>query len=110
MPIDSQRAPRGQPAPADDAWLSPVLVANGVLTPLQAERLRSRKGLSLWAAAVAEGATDEAIVAAVARAYRMAVADLGAAGSSAAYSSATDSKWSRPATASMPWRWWNRGA
>ena len=79
MAIDSQRAPRGQPAPADDTWLGPVLVANGVLTPLQAERLHARKGQSLWAAAVADGATDEAIVAAVARAYRVAAADLGAA-------------------------------
>jgi len=65
MAIDSQRAPHAQRVPADDTWLGPVLVARGVLTPLQAERLAGRDGRSLWAAAVGDGATDEAIVAAV---------------------------------------------
>ncbi len=79
MAIDSQRAPRAQRAPADDSWLSPALVAHGVLTPRQAERLASRDGSSLWAAAVGDGASDQAIVDAVARAYRAAPADLAAA-------------------------------
>ena len=79
MVIDSQRAPRGQPVPAGDAWLGAVLVAQGVLTPRQAERLAARGGDSLWAAAVGDGATDESIVAAVSRVYRVAPADLGAA-------------------------------
>jgi CheY-like chemotaxis protein len=63
MAIDSQRAPRARSVPADDAWLGPVLVAHGVLTPRQAERLRAQDGHSLWAAAVGDGATDEGIVA-----------------------------------------------
>ena len=79
MAIDSQRAPRGQRVPADDAWLGPVLVAHGVLTPGQAERLGAPEGHSLWAAAVDAGATDAAIVAAVSRAYRVAPADLATA-------------------------------
>jgi hypothetical protein len=81
MAIDSQRAPRAQPAAADDAWLGPVLIAQGVLTPGQAERLRTRDRHSLWAAAGDAGATDEAIVAAVSRAYRVARVDLAAAAS-----------------------------
>jgi len=50
MAIDSQRASRAQPVPAD-AWLGPVLVAHGVLTPRQADRLRAQDGHSLWTAA-----------------------------------------------------------
>jgi type IV pilus assembly protein PilB len=79
MAIDSQRAPRAQRVSADDTWLGPVLVARGVLTPLQAERLAARDGRSLWDAAVADGATDEAIVAAVSRAYGVPPADLAGA-------------------------------
>ena len=79
MAIDSQRAPHAQQGSADDTWLGPVLVARGVLTPLQAERLAVRDGRSLWAAAVADGATDEVIVAAVSRAYGVPPADLAAA-------------------------------
>jgi type IV pilus assembly protein PilB len=79
MAIDSQRAPRAQRVSADDTWLGPVLVARGVLTPLQAERLAARDGRSLWDAAVADGATDEAIVAAVSRACGVPPADLAAA-------------------------------
>jgi len=79
MAIDSQRAPHVQRVSADDTWLGPVLVARGVLTPLQAERLAAQDGRSLWAAAVADGATNEAIVAAVSRAYGVAPADLAAA-------------------------------
>jgi CheY-like chemotaxis protein len=79
MAIDSQRAPRAQLTASDDTWLGPVLVAHGVLTPGQEERLRTREGRSLWAAAVGDGASDEAIVGAVSRAYRVAAADLGTA-------------------------------
>ncbi len=76
MALDSQRASRTQRGVADDAWLGPVLVANGVLTPRQAERLASRSEGTLWAAALREGATDQAIIAALSRAYRTPVADL----------------------------------
>ena len=79
MAIDSQRAPRAQRVPCDDSWLGPVLVAHGVLTPRQAERLGARDGRSLWAVAVDHGASDVAIVAAVSRAYRVTPADLSAA-------------------------------
>jgi type IV pilus assembly protein PilB len=79
MAIDSQRAPRTHRVAADDSWLGPVLVANGVLTPRQAERLAEREGGSLWAAAVSDGATEEAIVSAIARAFRTTLADLAAA-------------------------------
>ena len=81
MAIDSQRAPRTHRAPADDSWLRSVLVANGVLTPRQAERLGAPEGRTLWSVAVDDGASDEAIVAAVARAYRVTPADLGSADS-----------------------------
>lgn len=76
MAIDSQRGARVQRALPDDTWLGPVLVAHGVLTPRQEERLRARDGHSLWAAAVRDGASDQAIVAAVSRAHRVAAADL----------------------------------
>jgi type IV pilus assembly protein PilB len=79
MAIDSQRAPRAQRGPIDDSWLSPVLVANGVLTPRQAERLADRDGRSLWSAALSDGVSDDAIVTAVARAYRAPAADLATA-------------------------------
>ena len=79
MAIDSQRAPRAQRVPCDDSWLGPVLVAHAVLTPRQAERLGPRDGRSLWAVAVDHGASDEAIVAAVSRAYLVTPADLSAA-------------------------------
>ena len=79
MAIDSQRAPRAHKPVADDSWLGPLLVANGVLTPRQAERLAERDGGSLWIAAVTDGVSDAAIVAAVSRAYRAAAADLAAA-------------------------------
>jgi type IV pilus assembly protein PilB len=79
MAIDSQRAPRAPRGSIDDSWLSPVLVANGVLTPRQAERLAEREGRSLWSAAVGDGVSDEAIIAAVARAYRVPQADLASA-------------------------------
>jgi type IV pilus assembly protein PilB len=76
MAIDSQRAPRAHRAGTDDSWLGAVLVANGVLTPRQAERLAGRESGSLWTAAVSDGTSDEAIVAAVSRAYRASPADL----------------------------------
>jgi type IV pilus assembly protein PilB len=79
MAIDSQRAPQTRHGSADDTWLGPVLVARGVLTPRQAERLSAREGRSLWAAAVADGASDEGIVAAVSRAFGVTPADLAAA-------------------------------
>jgi type IV pilus assembly protein PilB len=81
MAIDSQRAPRAHKPVADDSWLGPLLVANGVLTPRQAERLAERDGGSLWGAAVTDGVADAAIVAAVSRAYRVAAADLATADS-----------------------------
>jgi type IV pilus assembly protein PilB len=81
MAIDSQRAPRAHRAGTDDSWLGAVLVANGVLTPRQAERLAARESGSLWTAAVSDGASDDAIVAAVSRAYRASPADLAAADS-----------------------------
>ncbi len=81
MAIDSQRAPRTHRAPADDSWLRSVLVAHGVLTPRQAERLGAPEGRTLWSVAVDDGASDEAIVAAVARAYRVTPADLAGADS-----------------------------
>jgi type IV pilus assembly protein PilB len=79
MAIDSQRAPRAHRVGTDDSWLGAVLVANGVLTPRQAERLATRENGSLWTAAVSDGASDEAIVAAVSRAYRASPADLASA-------------------------------
>ena len=56
-----------------------MLVAHGVLTPLQLERLAARDDRSLWTAALEAGASDAAIVAAIAKAFRVAPADLGAA-------------------------------
>ena len=78
MAIDSQRAPRAQQPLSADSWLGPVLVAHGVLTPRQAERLQAAEG-SVWSAALQDGASDEDIVAAVSRAYRVPQADLSSA-------------------------------
>jgi type IV pilus assembly protein PilB len=76
MPTDSQRATSGRRAGPGDAWLTPVLVANGVLTPRQAEALGTGTDGSVWAAALSAGATDAAIVAAVSRAFRVPQANL----------------------------------
>ncbi len=78
MAIDSQRAPRAQQPLSADSWLGPVLVAHGVLTPRQAERLQTAEG-SVWSAALQDGASDQDIVAAIARAYRVPQADLSSA-------------------------------
>ena len=75
MPIDSQRGSGVRRSGPDDAWLTAVLVASGVLTPRQAEQLATGDG-SVWTAALSSGATDEAIVAAVSRAFRVPRADL----------------------------------
>ncbi|HEY7635692.1 MAG TPA: type II/IV secretion system protein [Gemmatimonadales bacterium] len=60
-----------------DAWLAPVLVNSGVLTPDQAKELLAPGAPPLWTAAVAHGwATDERIAGAVSRMYRLPLADV----------------------------------
>jgi type IV pilus assembly protein PilB len=84
MMTDSQRNTRAPRAartetPADDAWLGGVLVAGGVLTPEQLAQLE-RAGTALWPALVAGGlASDGQIADAVARRFRLPVANLAAA-------------------------------
>ncbi|MDX2121103.1 MAG: ATPase, T2SS/T4P/T4SS family [Gemmatimonadota bacterium] len=60
---------------ATDSWLLPVLVEAGLLAVEQAQALDA--DVSVWGAVVAAGlVTDAAIVAAVARRFRIEVADL----------------------------------
>jgi type II secretory ATPase GspE/PulE/Tfp pilus assembly ATPase PilB-like protein/ActR/RegA family two-component response regulator len=94
MTTDSQRnirpargpAPRAVSAVAElpaalrpDGWLGTVLVVGGVLTPAQLDELGPEGG-SLWTAALAAGwADDGRIVDAIARRFRLPVANLAAA-------------------------------
>src|SRR4051812_43829260 len=84
MTVDSQRS--GGTVHADreesrvnDTWLGPVLVAGGVLTPDQLPEL-TQTATTLWAAAVGAGrATDAQVVDAVARRFRVPLANLATA-------------------------------
>jgi type IV pilus assembly protein PilB len=63
-----------------DTWLAPVLVRAGVLTPDQATELQAAPSASLWTAGVQRGwLTDAGVAAELAKAFRVDVADLGAA-------------------------------
>jgi type II secretory ATPase GspE/PulE/Tfp pilus assembly ATPase PilB-like protein/CheY-like chemotaxis protein len=79
MPTDSQRGSSARRTATGDRWLTPVLVARGVLTPRQGEAVGSATDDSVWASALAVGATDATIVAAVSRAFRVPEADLASA-------------------------------
>jgi type II secretory ATPase GspE/PulE/Tfp pilus assembly ATPase PilB-like protein/ActR/RegA family two-component response regulator len=81
MLIQSQRTdailahPETPPATAD-GWLAPILVRSAVLTPDQTVELVAA-GAGVWRGASERGwATDESIVAAIAHACRLQVADL----------------------------------
>jgi type II secretory ATPase GspE/PulE/Tfp pilus assembly ATPase PilB-like protein/CheY-like chemotaxis protein len=68
--VDSAKAP-------PDAWLAPVLVNSGLLTPDQAKQLLLPGTPALWAAAVTQGwSSDESITSAVSRMYRLPLADV----------------------------------
>jgi type IV secretory pathway ATPase VirB11/archaellum biosynthesis ATPase len=84
MTVDSQRsastvhANRGE-SRVNDTWLGPVLVAGGVLTPGQLAEL-AETDTTLWAAVVGAGlATDAHVADAVARRFRVPLANLAAA-------------------------------
>ncbi len=63
-----------------DAWLGPVLVAGGVVTAAQLETLDAEATGGLWAAVVAGAwATDERVAEAVARRFRLPLANVAAA-------------------------------
>ena len=86
MPVDSQRsastvyADRGE-SRVNDTWLGPVLVAGGVLTPDQVAELAETTA-TFWAAVVGAGlATDAQVADAVARRFRVPLANLAAADS-----------------------------
>ena len=65
----------------NDTWLGPVLVAGGVLTPDQLAEL-AETATTLWAAVVGAGlATDAQVADAVARRFRVPLANLAAADS-----------------------------
>jgi type IV pilus assembly protein PilB len=71
--------PRGGSPVRADAWLAPVLVRRGVLTPDQGEEIGRAAG-GVWRGSLERSwATDEQIVTAVATAFRLPVADLGKA-------------------------------
>ncbi len=67
-----------EPAKAPpDAWLAPVLVRSGLLTPDEAQQLLTPDTQAVWAAAVTQGLTsDESIAAAVSRMYRLPLAEV----------------------------------
>jgi Type II secretion system (T2SS), protein E, N-terminal domain len=69
---------RAEPSKAPtDGWLAPVLVNSRLLTPDQARQLLAPGTSAVWAAAVTHGWTsDESIAAAVARMYRLPLADV----------------------------------
>jgi type IV pilus assembly protein PilB len=61
-----------------DGWLGTVLVVGGIVTPMQLEAL-GREGGPLWATVVEQGLAEDArIVDAVARRFRLPVANLAA--------------------------------
>ncbi len=71
--------PRGGSPTRADAWLAPVLVSRGVLTPDQGGEIGRAAG-GVWRGSLERSwATDEQIVTAVATAFRLPVADLGKA-------------------------------
>jgi type II secretory ATPase GspE/PulE/Tfp pilus assembly ATPase PilB-like protein/ActR/RegA family two-component response regulator len=75
--------PRSEPSKSPpDAWLAPVLVNSGLLTPDQSKQLLTPGTPAVWAAAVAQGWTsDEKIAAAISRMYRLPLADVAASDS-----------------------------
>src|SRR6266404_5530285 len=78
MTTDSQRNARAAGADRPDTWLGPVLVAGGVVSPAQLEALADPP--AVWSSVVAAGwATDAQIVEAVARRFRLPVANLASA-------------------------------
>src|SRR5258705_774245 len=86
MTVDSQRsastvhADRGE-SRVNDTWLGPVLVVGGVLTPDQLAQLAAT-ATALWPAVVGAGlATDAQVADAVARRFRVPLANLAAADS-----------------------------
>jgi Type II secretion system (T2SS), protein E, N-terminal domain len=85
MTVQSQRTdtvldqPKGNSPIRADAWLAPVLVGRGVLTPDQGGEI-GRAASGVWRGSLERSwATDEQIVTAVATAFRLPVADLGKA-------------------------------
>jgi type IV pilus assembly protein PilB len=86
MTVDSQRsastvhADRGE-CRVNDTWLGPVLVVGGVLTPDQLAQL-AETATALWPAVVGAGlATDAQVADAVARRFRVPLANLATADS-----------------------------
>jgi type IV pilus assembly protein PilB len=60
-----------------DAWLAPVLLGGGLLSPEQLDQVRSEGGLTLWSGITASGrATDGQILDVVAQRFRIPLADL----------------------------------
>jgi type IV pilus assembly protein PilB len=86
MTVDSQRSASTVHADRDesrvkDAWLGPVLVVGGVITPDQLAEL-GEIATTLWAAVVGAGrATNAQVAEAVARRFRVPLANLAAADS-----------------------------
>jgi type IV pilus assembly protein PilB len=67
----------GQPA---DSWLAAVLIEAGLLLPVQVEETRSAGAATVWEHMTNRGyAKDEQIVAALAKAFKVKVAELGSA-------------------------------
>jgi type II secretory ATPase GspE/PulE/Tfp pilus assembly ATPase PilB-like protein/CheY-like chemotaxis protein len=77
-PSDGTHSASGTLAPEPaDAWLAPVLIGGGLLTPEQLALVRSAGGPSLWSGITASGrATDGQILEVVAQRFRIPLADL----------------------------------
>jgi type IV pilus assembly protein PilB len=60
-----------------DAWLAPLLIGGGLLSPEQFAQMRSEGGSTLWSGITASGrATDGQILEVVAKRFRIPLADL----------------------------------
>ena len=80
----SDRAARAAPPPSD-AWLGPVLLSAGVLSPDEAQELAAAGVESVWRAAVERGFTSsDRVAAALAQSFKAPMADLAAADARAA--------------------------